>query len=117
MWCVYILRCSDDSYYVGHTDDLSLRVSMHNSGRAAKWTACRLPVRLVYSEPQGSEQQAILRERQIKRWSRGKKEALITGDTEALKTLAERKTHPVPAKKAQKLASGRLRFGSKRRNG
>jgi putative endonuclease len=58
---------------------------------------------MVYRETQVSEHQAILRERQIKRWSRGKKEALITGDTEALKTLAERKTHPVPAKKPKSL--------------
>jgi predicted GIY-YIG superfamily endonuclease len=46
---VYILRCSDDSYYVGHTDDLEQRMVQHQSGELAAYTAKRLPVELVYS--------------------------------------------------------------------
>ena len=96
MWWVYTLLCSDGSYYTGHTDDVPLRVSVHNAGRAVKWTACQLPVRLVYCEPQPSKQKAILRERQIKRWSRAKKEALINGETKTLKTSAKRKSSSHP---------------------
>jgi predicted GIY-YIG superfamily endonuclease len=91
MWHVYILKCSDGSYYVGHADNLAERVLRHNSARAAKWTTCRLPVKLVCSESYESEEQAILREQQIKRWSRAKKEALIGGNTEALQILSKKK--------------------------
>lgn len=91
MWHVYILQCSDGSYYIGHTDNLAVRIARHNSARAAKWTACRLPVKLAYSEPYETEGQAVARERQIKRWSSAKKEALIAGDTKALRVLAKRR--------------------------
>jgi putative endonuclease len=64
---------------------------MHNSRRAAKWTACRLPVVLVYSESCENEESAMAREKQIKRWSRAKKKALISGDTTMLHSLARRK--------------------------
>jgi predicted GIY-YIG superfamily endonuclease len=84
---VYILRCADDSFYVGHTSDLESRVDLHNGGRGAIWTANRRPVRLVYSEQQPSEVKAIARERQIKRWTYGKKLALVNGDLAALKLL------------------------------
>ena len=92
MWHVYILKCSDDSYYVGHTENLSDRVLMRNSRRAAKWTACRLPVKLAYSEACENEENAMARERQIKRWSRAKKEALIAGDKKMLHNLAKRQS-------------------------
>jgi predicted GIY-YIG superfamily endonuclease len=88
---VYILKCTDGSYYVGHTDNLTERILRHNSARASKWTACRLPIKIVYNESYENEEQAILRERQIKRWSRAKKEALIGGDTNALQSLSKRK--------------------------
>src|SRR5437588_447446 len=52
---VYILRCSDDSLYVGHTSNLEERLKVHNDGRGALWTASRRPVILVYWEPQPSE--------------------------------------------------------------
>lgn len=91
MHCVYILRCSDGSYYVGGTDDLSARLEAHNAGRAAAWTAKRRPVTLVYREPQPDEQSAIRRERQLKRWTRAKKEALIAGDTCRLHHLSRRR--------------------------
>jgi predicted GIY-YIG superfamily endonuclease len=91
MWHVYILKCSDESFYVGHTESLPERVLMHNARRAAKWTACRLPVVLVYSELCESEEIAMIRERQIKRWSHAKKKALISGDMKMLHNLARRK--------------------------
>ena len=72
---VYILRCADGSYYVGHTNDLDSRVRTHNDGRGATWTRCRRPVRLVYTEPSASQASAMAREKQLKRWSAAKKRA------------------------------------------
>jgi len=88
---VYIHRCSDDSLYVGHPSNVEERVKIHNDGRGALWTACRRPIHLVYQERHPSEAKAIGRERQLKRWSHGKKLALINGDVNALKSLAMRK--------------------------
>ena len=93
MWYIYILKCSDGSYYVGHTNNLKTRILRHNSSRATKWTACRLPVRLIYRESHETEKQAIIREKQIKRWSRAKKEALIKGDIKTLRNSAKRRRH------------------------
>ena len=87
-WFVYILRCSDGSYYVGHTEDVPARVERHQDGRGSVWTAARRPVSLVFEEEHPSEAAAVARERQIKRWSRHKKEALIAGRLTALKTLS-----------------------------
>lgn len=85
MWHTYILQCSDDSFYAGHTNELSRRLAKHNEGQETKWTACRLLVRLVYHESHEEENSATERERQIKKWSRAKKEVLIAGNTENLK--------------------------------
>lgn len=88
---VYILRCSDDSLYVGHTCNVVDRVKVHNDGCGALWTACRRPVVLVYSEPHPSEEQSITRELQIKRWTHAKKLALVNGNRAKLKSLAKRR--------------------------
>lgn len=88
---VYIVRCNDDSLYVGHTANVPERVETHNDGRGALWTACRRPVNLVYQERHASEAQAIRRERQIKRWTHAKKLALINGDRTKLRSLAKRR--------------------------
>jgi putative endonuclease len=77
---VYILECSDGSYYVGCSSDISQRIMAHNQGVASKWTAKRLPVRLVYSKYFNTLIAARRRERQIKKWSRNKKERLINGE-------------------------------------
>lgn len=87
-WFVYILRCNDGTYYVGHTEDVHARVQRHQNGRGAAWTAARRPVSLVFKEQHPSEAAAIARERQIKRWSRQKKDALIAGNLNTLKTLS-----------------------------
>ena len=86
---VYILRCADGSYYVGHSTDVPKRVARHNEGRGANWTATRQPVRLVCQEEVGSEEAAIRRERQLKGWSRDKKQALVAGDTDRLRRLSK----------------------------
>jgi len=88
----YILRCADDTLYVGHTENLAAREQTHNEGKGAKYTAARRPVRMVYSEEYASAKSAIARERQLKRWSHKKKEALILNDRAALKALSRRST-------------------------
>jgi predicted GIY-YIG superfamily endonuclease len=77
---VYLLQCSDGSYYVGHTDDLDKRLNEHQQGLYAGYTSQHLPVKLVYHATFGSRDEAITAEMQIKKWKRSKKEALIHGD-------------------------------------
>ena len=77
---VYILRCADESYYTGHTDDLELRIAKHDSGEYGGYTAPRRPVRLVYSQVFVERDEALSAERQIKGWSRAKKEAMMRSD-------------------------------------
>ena len=89
---VYILRCADESLYVGYSACVEVRVKAHNAGEAARFTRRRRPVKLVYREPHASRLEAIRRERQIKRWSRAKKEALICGDLELLRALSKRRS-------------------------
>jgi putative endonuclease len=84
---VYILRCADGTLYTGHTKDLASREAVHNAGHGAEHTAARCPVRLVYSEEHDSTHSAIRRERQLKRGTIRKKEALIAGDLATLKRL------------------------------
>jgi predicted GIY-YIG superfamily endonuclease len=86
----YILRCADETLYVGHTEDLASREQTHNEGKGAKYTAPRRPVRMVYAEEHASVERAIAREQQLKRWSREKKEALIRDDRTALDWLSHR---------------------------
>jgi predicted GIY-YIG superfamily endonuclease len=75
----YILRCADDSFYVGVTDDPEQRVQDHNVGRGASWTAARRPVHLVWLEEQPTLSAARTRENKLKRWSHRKKEVLVRG--------------------------------------
>ena len=89
MYFTYILRCADDSFYIGHTDNLEERTSKHNSGQAAKWTAYRSPVKLIYAERFQTLEESISRELQIKKWSKAKKEALVAGNIKNLKSLAK----------------------------
>jgi predicted GIY-YIG superfamily endonuclease len=87
MHFVYILRCADTSLYIGETPNLATRLMKHNEGSASQFTARRRPVTMVYAEEYVDRNAALLRERQLKRWSRGKKEALVAGDLAALKKL------------------------------
>lgn len=84
---LYILRCVDGSLYIGHTSDSDARLGADNAGTAALFTRERRPVSIVYSELHSTTLSAIRRERQIKRWTRAKKEALIAGDRLLLKRL------------------------------
>jgi len=85
---VYILQCADDSYYIGHTDNLETRLWQHQSGQVPGYTSSRLPVRLVFSQAHTSREEALAAERQIKGWSRKKKEAMIRGDWSEVSRLA-----------------------------
>lgn len=89
---VYILKCSDSSYYVGSTTNLTLRIEEHNHGEGAEYTKTRLPVELVYYEECQSIETAFERERQLHGWSRKKKEALINNMHEILPKLSKRRT-------------------------
>ena len=95
----YILRCADDTLYVGHTGELASREQTHNDGKGAKYTAARRPVRMIYAEEHSSLLSAIAREQQLKRWTRRKKEALIVGDRAALESLSRRSSSRRPAKR------------------
>jgi len=87
MHFVYILRCSDGSLYIGETDDIKGRIVRHQDGRGCAYTARRRPVELVYLEEHTDRIGARRRESQLKRWTRRKKEALVSRDLALLKTL------------------------------
>jgi predicted GIY-YIG superfamily endonuclease len=74
---VYILHCSDSSYYVGITEDVSARLARHRAGKGCLYTRLHRPFTLVHQEGPYPIAQAMFRERQLKRWSKAKKEALI----------------------------------------
>lgn len=74
---VYISKCRDDSYYVGHTDNLEKRISEHNSSAYPGYTQARLPVELVYQQEFSNRDDAFNAEHQIKKWSRIKKKLLL----------------------------------------
>ncbi len=98
----YILRCADGSYYTGHTDDLERRVGQHKTGEIPGYTHTRRPVELMWSQDFPSRIEALTAERQIKGWSRRKKEALARSDWAALHDAAI-----PPAERALRLRSGR----------
>lgn len=104
---VYILRCSDNSYYTGHTDNLEERIAKHKSGEIEGYTSTRLPVRLMFSEQFPTREEALTCERQIKGWSRNKKEALMRGDWNEISRLAHRNYSDENSLGALRQSSGR----------
>jgi putative endonuclease len=87
---VYILKCSDGSYYTGSTADLSKRIYEHQQGfESSAYTFRRRPIQLIWSEELETYNEALLHEHQIKGWSRVKKEALIRGDFEAIHEIVK----------------------------
>ena len=76
-WVVYILECSDNSLYTGITNDMARRLDEHRTGRGAKYTKHRRPLRVRYAEYQGTKSAALKREAAIKSLDRVKKLALI----------------------------------------
>jgi predicted GIY-YIG superfamily endonuclease len=90
MHYVYLLRCADNSLYVGETSNLQTREQHHDDGRGGSYTAKRRPARIVYAERHNSKQEALKRERQIKLWSLKKKELLVSGDVGALSGVSQK---------------------------
>ncbi|OPC54935.1 GIY-YIG nuclease family protein [Elizabethkingia bruuniana] len=89
---VYILLCSDKTYYTGVTEDLFRRFNEHQDGKYfGSYTYNRRPVVLVYYVIFTDIKEAILFEKKIKKWSKAKKEALINGQYEDLPNLAKKK--------------------------
>ena len=89
-YCVYILECSDGSYYIGVTNDLERRLWEHDTGFDVRcYTYSKRPVKLKYYETTNDIKQAILREKQLKGWSRKKKQALFKEDWDELKRLSK----------------------------
>ena len=102
MFCVYILKCADGSYYTGMTENLEYRLAQHHRGAFEDgYTASRRPLKLVWSEQFATHDDAFRRERQIKGWSRAKKEALIRGDWEGIQRIVREEHKGREAKKGQ----------------
>jgi putative endonuclease len=92
---VYILQCSDGSYYTGHTDDLEVRIAQHKQNTFKCYTSKHRPIKLVFCDEFPTRDEAFACERQIKGWSRRKKEALINGDWKKLVEYSKSKNiHP-----------------------
>ena len=88
---MYILECSDKTYYTGSTWHLEQRIEEHNSGMGANYTSKRLPVKLAYFEEYSRIEDAFKREKQVQNWSHNKKEALIKGNESELKAKSRKK--------------------------
>lgn len=92
IYCVYILKCSDDTYYTGITSNLDKRLLEHQSGKHIdSYTFLRRPVSLEFYAEFTNVELAISSEKQIKKWSKVKKEALINGEFDKLPNLAKKK--------------------------
>jgi predicted GIY-YIG superfamily endonuclease len=86
---VYMLRCSDGSYYTGHTDSLECRIAQHFSGAIPScYTFNRRPLVVVFSQEFPTREEALASEQQIKGWGRKKKEVMIRGDWAEVTRLA-----------------------------
>ena len=95
---VYILRCSDGSYYTGHTDSLEKRMAEHQNGECGGYTSTRLPVELLWSQDCTTREEALSAEQQIKGWSRKKKEAMMRSDWKTVQQIAWGTNNPLPEK-------------------
>ncbi len=88
---VYILECSDASYYVGSTKNIDARLAQHQEGKGSEYTKRRLPVTLVFASEFDGVDEAFFMEKRIQGWSRAKRKALIEGRFEDLPNLSRNK--------------------------
>ena len=79
---MYVVECSDGSYYTGYTTDVKKRLAVHNSGKGAKYTRARLPVKLIYVEEFASKEEAMSAEALLKRKKRPQKERFLSENQE-----------------------------------
>ena len=84
-YCVYVLLCSDGSFYTGYTRDLEARVRLHKSGRGARYTKMHKPKRLVYMEEFGTISEAMKKERKVKKLSHRQKLELVKARRHVMK--------------------------------
>lgn len=101
---VYLLKCADDSYYTGSTNDVERRLYEHQSGaNSTAYTFSRRPVELVWSGEFATRREALDFEYQVKGWSRAKKEALIRNDWDGIHDIVkvERKTREAAKKEVE----------------
>ena len=82
---IYILKCVDNTLYTGYTNNLEKRIKVHNSGKGAKYTKCRLPVELVYFEQYETKSEAMKREYAIKQLTKKEKLQLIIKNKSSIK--------------------------------
>ncbi|HEX7340365.1 MAG TPA: GIY-YIG nuclease family protein [Rhodanobacteraceae bacterium] len=85
---LYILRCANDSPYIGHTDNIDERMRQHDAGTAGSYTARRHPLKLLHAEEFETRYAALVMERKLKGWSRAKKLAYAAGDWDMVTRLA-----------------------------
>ncbi len=96
-WSLYLLECGDGSLYTGVTNNLERRLKMHAAGKASRYTRTHLPVTLRYQELCGTRTQALVRECQVKSFSKKKKEALLRGGVSGSRSkIRKKKTACVP---------------------
>ena len=88
MWHIYILECEHKALYVGLTNNIKRRFKEHLVGEGGHYTSYSKPTKTLYHEKFESRSQAECREKQLKRWTKEKKLALIRGDFERLKSLS-----------------------------
>jgi LAO/AO transport system kinase len=105
---VYMLRCADGSFYVGHTDELERRVAQHQAGEIPGYTHERRPVKLVWMQEMATREEALGGELRVKGWSRAKKQALIAGDWDRVSELA-RSRQSAPSSVRPELVEGLVR--------
>jgi putative endonuclease len=86
---VYILKCADDSFYTGHTDNLEKRIAQHHAGELHGYTHTRRPLTVAFTQDFPTRIEALAMEQQIKGWTRAKKQALIDGNWQQLSQLAK----------------------------
>src|SRR5687768_14715134 len=110
---VYMLRCNDGSFYVGHTDDLEHRMQQHQAGLIPGYTQSRHPLELVWFHETELRIDAIELELKVKDWSRAKKKALIRGDWDEIRRLSKGKqTRVRSAGPSLRAACGRAPLGA-----
>ena len=86
---LYILECTDGSFYIGHTDDMDQRMLQHDQGKGCVYTSTRRPLKLVHAESFQTRYEALSMERKLKGWSRAKKLAYMTGNWKEVSRLAK----------------------------
>ena len=102
VYYVYILICSDKSYYTGITNNIDKRLIEHNNSLdKASYTYSRRPVKIIYFETFQNPNDAIFSEKKIKGWSRKKKEALMHGYFNELRKLSNKNISPLTLRHTQ----------------